>query len=115
VKNLDDDLAVPELDARPVDPRDTGWEVWDPRYRVYFWRPYGGGWASRSFEVSGADAYAVLDWATRHADDDETYTLFAVADHDDERGLVRLAGSDPTRTHRTYEECTTIEAVNEAR
>jgi hypothetical protein len=67
-------------------------------YRVYFWRPYGGGgWQSREFEVSGADAAGVFDWATRHAHDDEIYTLFAVVENREGRGLVRLAGVDPTR------------------
>jgi hypothetical protein len=89
------------LTSRPIDPRDTGWEVWNPAYRVYFWqRVSATGWGSRELEVSGDDIVAVLDWATRNANDGETYTLFAVVDYGDERGLIRLAGHDPTRDER---------------
>ena len=89
------------LTSRPIDPRDTGWEVWNPAYRVYFWRRVSAtGWGSRELEVSGDDIVAVLDWATRNANDGETYTLFAVVDYGDERGLIRLAGHDPTRDER---------------
>jgi hypothetical protein len=63
------------LTSRPIDPRDTGWEVWNPAYRVYFWRRVSAtGWGSRELEVSGDDIVAALDWATRNANDGETYT-----------------------------------------
>ncbi len=89
------------LTSRQIDPRDTGWEVWNPAYRVYFWRPISAsGWGSREFEVSGDDVAAVLDWAARNANEGETYTLFAVVDYEDELGIVRLAGHDPTRDER---------------
>jgi hypothetical protein len=84
--------------ARPVDPRDTSWEVWNPRYRVYFWRSLGQSWASREFELSDADVVAVLAWAAEHAEDDETYTMHCVVEDSEGAGLVRLAGTDPTRT-----------------
>jgi hypothetical protein len=91
-------IAVTELRARPVDPRDTRWEVWNPAFRVYFWRSLGGGWMSREFEISGGDVVEVLAWAADHAEDDETYTVHCVVDGADGTGLVRLAGTDPTRT-----------------
>jgi hypothetical protein len=96
-----DDVAELELNARPVDPRDTSWEVRNPAYRVCFWRRFGGGWASREFEVSGADAAVVFDWAERNAGDDETYSIFVLVGDGDARGLVRLAGLDPTGAHRS--------------
>jgi hypothetical protein len=89
---------VREIRWWPVDPRDTGWEVRDPRFRVYFWRPLGDAWMSREFELSGGDVVAVLAWAAEIADDDETYTLHCVVETADGTGLVRLAGTDPTRT-----------------
>src|SRR5258707_15314677 len=94
---------VSDLHARPVDPRDTGWSVWRPAYRVYFWRPFGseGAWSSREFEVSGGDAVEVFAWATQHAIDDETYIVFALVDNGFGRGLVQLAGVDPTRAERS--------------
>jgi hypothetical protein len=91
-------IAVTELRARPVDPRDTRWEVWNPAFRVYFWRSLGGGWMSREFEISGGDVVAVLAWAADHAEDDETYTLHCIVEGPDGAGLVRLTGEDPTRT-----------------
>ena len=87
-----------EPSARPVDPRDARWEVWEPTYRVYFWRRTADGWQSRECEVSAADVVAVLEWAVRHANEGETSTIFAVVvDGAGARGLVRLAGVDPTR------------------
>jgi hypothetical protein len=91
-------VAVTELQARPIDRRDTRWEVWNPAFRVYFWRPLDGGWMSREFEISGGDVVAVLAWAADHAEDGETYTLHCVVEARDGTGLVRLTGEDPTRT-----------------
>jgi hypothetical protein len=85
--------------VRPVDPRDTNWEVWDPRFRVYFWRSLGQGWMSREFELSGVDVVAALAWAAEHAEGQESYTVHCVVEGAaDGAGLVRLAGEDPTRT-----------------
>lgn len=50
------------MEARPVDLRDTEWEVNAPTYRVYFWRqqPHGG-FAFDAFELRGAaDVHEVL-------------------------------------------------------
>jgi hypothetical protein len=89
--------TMSELNARPIDPRHTSWEVWDPVYRVDFWRPTGGAWASREFEVDAPDVVEALRWAADHAADAETFTLFAVVANREGRGLVHLAGDDPTR------------------
>lgn len=83
--------------ARLVDPRDTIWEAWHPRYRVDFWRSLGQSWESRGFDLTDADVVAVLAWAAEHAEDDETYTVHCVVDRPEGSGLVRLAGEDPTR------------------
>ena len=91
-------VAVTELRARPVDPRDTRWEVWNPAFRVYFWRRWMGGWMSREFEIRGGDVVGVLAWAAEHAEDGETYTLHCVVEAPDGTGLVRLTGEDPTHT-----------------
>jgi hypothetical protein len=90
--------AVTEVRAWPVDPRDTRWEVWNPRFRVYFWRSLGQIWASREFELSAEDVVAVVAWAAEHAEGGETYTIHCVVEGADGTGLVRLAGTDPTRT-----------------
>jgi len=90
--------AVTELRVRPVDPRDTCWELWDPLYRVYFWRPLSEAWMSREFELTGGDVLAALAWAAEHAADQETYTLHCVVEGTEGTGLVRLTGDDPTRT-----------------
>jgi hypothetical protein len=68
-----------------------------PAYRVYLWRPVGSAWWSREFEIAHADVVAVIAWAKEHAAADETFTLFALVDSRGERGLVHLAGVDPTR------------------
>ena len=87
---------VTELDARPVDPRDHAWELWDPRYRVYFWRRVGDAYHSRAFEIAAEEVGDALRWADENRNAEESFTLFAVVDRGD-RGLVRLAGTDPTR------------------
>jgi hypothetical protein len=98
---VSDDDCVTELRVRPVDPRDTEWEVRHPRFRVYFWsrRSLGQGWMSREFELSGGDVVAALAWAAEHAVGQETYAVHCVVEGAaDGTGLVRLAGEDPTRT-----------------
>jgi hypothetical protein len=93
------------MDVRPVDPRDTGWEITSPSYRVYFWEaqppPPGAqddavGYRSSEFEITGADVAEVLAWAEATAAGESSFTLYGVIEHGGERGLVRLAGIDPT-------------------
>jgi hypothetical protein len=91
-------LAMSLIEARPVDPRDTTWEVWEPSYRVYFWHEQIlDGWSCREYEVTGGDVSAVLDWARENATSGESFTAFAVVARGGELGLVRLLGDDPTR------------------
>jgi hypothetical protein len=93
------------MDVRLIDPRDTGWEITSPSFRVYFWEPqppppgfpdHPGGYHSAEYEVSDVDVGEVLAWAETTATRGSTYTVYAVVDHCGERGLVRLAGVDPT-------------------
>ncbi|OHV44201.1 hypothetical protein BCD48_25860 [Pseudofrankia sp. BMG5.36] len=85
---------------RRVDPRDTTWELGNPVYRVYFWtRPAhsNASPSSTEFEITETDVPAVLDWARRTAGN-RTFVVYAVCGTADGRkGLVRLAGQDPTR------------------
>jgi hypothetical protein len=84
------------VDARPVDPRDTHWEVSSPMYRVYFWRQRPGGYESDEFELRGApDVREVLSWAEQRAEG-RIFTVYALVDALGERGLVQVAGVDPT-------------------
>lgn len=87
---------MPEVDARLVDPRDSHWELWKPAYRAFLWTASGDAWVSREFEIDAADVTDVLDWIREQSETD-AYTLYAVVDRGKDRGLVRLAGSDPTR------------------
>jgi hypothetical protein len=93
------------MDVRPVDPRDTAWEIDFPSYRIYFWEPQAAapgvpqqivGFRSNEFEVSGVDVGEVLAWAEATKPPGSTYTIYAVIEGAGERGLVRLAGVDPT-------------------
>lgn len=89
---------MPDLRVESVDPRDQDWELWEPTYRVYFFRPFDDGWASRELEVSGGDVVSTLAWASEHASEGETCQVFCVVQDARGIGLVRLAGEDPTRT-----------------
>ena len=88
------------MDAHPVDPRDTQWEVDVPTYRVYFFtRPEsGGGWASSEFQlVDARDVREVLSWAESNSQG-RTYIVYAVVDRAaDAKGLLTLVGHDPNR------------------
>jgi len=80
------------VNVRSVDPRDVGWEIDRPSYRVHFHDPTG---TSYEYEVSDADAIEVLDWAeTRRAG--RTYALYVCVPCGD-LGLVRLLGTDPNK------------------
>jgi hypothetical protein len=94
------------MEAQPVDPIDTTWEIRDPGYRVYFWAFLRGEDSSpTSFEwrITGAtDVHEVIAWAERERGD-RTYELFL--EHVESResrsgwrdapGLFRLAGTNP--------------------
>ena len=87
------------MHVQPVDPRDTGWEVSRPHYRVHFWRPFDGppdaGWASEEWQVEDADVQEVLAWA--NSDEmHRIYTLYVCCTCDGVPGLIRLHGGDPT-------------------
>jgi hypothetical protein len=97
------------LRVRPVDPRDTAWEVNAPAYRVYFLlQPPGPppsgeeqmAWVSDEYEVEDADVAVVLEWANSKASPGQTFTLYALAHCNGMPGLVRLAGTDPTAPSR---------------
>lgn len=91
--HLRQSVPVP-ITARAVDPRDQTWEEWDPAYRVYFWDARA---ACEEWELTGRDASEALTWAQDSADG-RTFTLYAVVNAPSGLGLVRLAGTDPTRT-----------------
>ena len=84
------------MHVEPLDPRDVSWELDRPAYRVVFWSPFaGGGWSSDTFEITGADVADVIAWAEERGD---RYVLYVCTDNDDGKGLLRLAGTDPTRS-----------------
>jgi hypothetical protein len=89
---------VTELQARLVDPRDARWESDDPRFRVLFWTRFGNGWSSCEFEIENADVAEVLDWVEKNRGDATAFTMYVVVDRGSDRGLIRLAGTDPTDT-----------------
>jgi hypothetical protein len=93
------------MEVRLVDPRDTDWEIVQPMFRVYFWEPQpappgvpkeSAGYRSTEFEVSGVDVSEVLAWAETNTPSGATRTIYAVVEQGNRRGLVRLAGTDPT-------------------
>jgi hypothetical protein len=85
------------VDIQPIDPR-TGprWETHPVHdYRVIFWKKG----ASYEFDVLGvADVHEAIEWAEQEAGArGSTYTLFALVERGEaDRGLVWLAGVDPT-------------------
>jgi hypothetical protein len=91
----------------PVDPRDTRWEVDDPVYRVKLWRrltpPRGVAQEDMAYECEtfrvreAPDVHAVLEWLATQVRGGRTASLHVEHETaDGERGLLRLAGTDPT-------------------
>ena len=77
------------MQAQPVDPRDTRWEVDQPAYRVYFWQPG----VTDEWELDGADVDEVLRWAADHASGRQ-YAVYACVTTTEGKGLIRLLGTD---------------------
>ena len=75
--------------ATPVDPRDTGWEVDRPAYRVYFWQPG----ITDEWELEDTDVDEVLRWAADNAAGRQ-YAVYACVSDTEGHGLIRLLGSD---------------------
>lgn len=94
------------LNAEPVDPRDIGWEVDQPVYRVYFWgrqspqrevREADMGYAAVEYRLTGAaDVLEVLEWARRTAGPEQIFVVYVEQADDDGPGLIKLLGDDPT-------------------
>lgn len=86
----------------PVDERDSSWEDAHPRFRVYLHgsgESQTAGW-TETYDITGADALQVVDWAQRRAGDRLTYAVALVVDDEARettaggRGLVWLVGMD---------------------
>ena len=83
------------------------WIKNEPMYRVDFWQvrspsdPAKGvasGYARDSHYVSEADVDEVIAWAHEHANG-RGIAIYITAMRDDEPGLIRLLGTDPTAVH----------------
>lgn len=93
-----------QIEIEQVDERDSNWEDYEPRFRVYL---HGSGEQSTkgwtdTYDITGADVLQVIDWAQRQAGDSLTYAVALVYDDeaegqrnpDHQRGLVWLVGID---------------------
>jgi hypothetical protein len=81
-----------------VDPRESTFEDLSPAYRVNLWRSLGtsGAFESTEFELTDADVDEVLEWARTSAGSDRAYVVYVVVQASNDRGLLRIAGADPT-------------------
>lgn len=111
-----DDLAaqIEELprptQIRLADPvADDGFQIPSHDYRVVFWteKPSEQMFAALEYDIVGAqDVHEVIEWAEREAGPDDCYTLFVKFESpwSDERGLLHIAGLDPSAApeHMTF-------------
>jgi len=85
--------------AYPVDPRDAGWEISQPAYRVYFWKQQNehdpSGWISEEWELRDGDIGEVQAWAHATAEG-RLLVIYACVNIDGQIGLIRLSGNEPT-------------------
>ena len=90
-----------------VDERDSRWEDHVPRFRVYVFDEYGRrgksdgtlsqGYATSTWDITGADLIDALRWAQERAGDRGLFSIALVAEGDDrytDRGLGWLVGMD---------------------
>ncbi|GAB2867331.1 hypothetical protein [Nocardioides pacificus] len=92
------------MDITAVDERDSSWEDHRPRFRVYLHNcgETSTGGSTATYDITGADAIQVIDWAQHHAGTELTYAVALVRfDVEAEqlnsgmgRGLVWLIGRD---------------------
>lgn len=93
-----------QIEISQVDERDSSWEDYGPRFRVYL---HGSGQtetrgSTDTYDVVGADILQVIDWAQKHAGNSLTYAVALVVDDLNEerrqpgrgRGLLWLIGRD---------------------
>ncbi len=84
------------MHVEPVDERTSGWEDHRPRFRVYLFEGGEGtsGFATSTYDVTGAEALEVIGWAEEQAGDDGLYAVALVGDRGGRKGLVWLQGID---------------------
>ena len=97
------------METRSIDPRDVSWELHSPTFRVTFWRkgsvpkgidPSLAGYEAFEYEIRDGDVHEVIEWANDIASrEGKSYTIYVVVnpESNDDKGLVLLAGVDPTR------------------
>ena len=80
-----------------VDERDSSWEVGEPRFRVYLFRPPD--MATATYDITGVDVEGAVSWAEQAAGSQFLYSVAVV--HDDppghvatSRGLIWILGTD---------------------
>ncbi len=92
------------MKAEQADPFDGRWEESGSAYRVRYWGVKTESrtdpplvYESTEINISDvADVSEALRWAEDNADG-RTFTLYALVDRGPDRGLVHLAGVDPTK------------------
>ena len=84
------------MHVEPVDERTSEWEDHRPRFRVYLFE--GGdrrsGFATSTYDVTGAEALEVISWAEEQAGADGLYAVALLGDRGGRKGLVWLQGID---------------------
>lgn len=77
------------------DERDSHWESYCPRFRVYIFAGDGPGYPVSTYDITDADILDVVSWAQTRAGTEHMYAVALVCDKDDAgRGLVWLVGMD---------------------
>ena len=100
-----------------ADERDSGWEAYRPRYRVYFFRGGdrpGHSWSVVVKDVLDAEVLDVIAWAQAEIGNEGLFAVALVGDHNGERGLVWLVGMDANDEPRNETEMA-LRAAMEAR
>lgn len=95
------------MDIVQVDEREGTWEDPEPKFRVYLHGVVdeAGPWSTDTYDLTGADALQVIDWAQRQAGDQCVYSIALVGvDVRGMRGLTWLVGRDGNDYPRTDKE-----------
>jgi hypothetical protein len=89
---------VKTFEPDTVDERDSSWEDSDPRFRVYLFEKAQGFYATRTYDITGADVLEAIAWAQQKLRGEEgSIAVALVGSHHfgkPGRGLVWVLGGD---------------------
>lgn len=105
------------VNVEDVDERDSSWEEYEPRFRVYLFQTVDSKTTVApivwTYDITDADAIEVIDWAQNQAGRDRLFAVALVSDkgRPPRRGLTWLVGMDANDEPRNETEVKALAAM----